>query len=118
LQLFDQLVPTVDSVSIAHGSPISSSIASPINITFSEPIQSFGYSVSARHYNYLSYITDTTATGFKITLLPPMASLDTITLSIFDLMDSAGLEAVDFSYEFYTPPLGDYDINGRVNVED
>jgi hypothetical protein len=118
LQLFDQLVPTVDSVSIAHGSAISSSIASPINITFSEPILSFGYSVSARHYNYLSYITDTTATGFKITLLPPMASLDTITLSIFDLMDSAGFEAVDFSYEFYTPPLGDYDIDGRVNVED
>jgi len=27
-----------------------------------------------------------------------MASLDTITLSIFDLMDSAGFEAVDFSY--------------------
>jgi len=118
LQLFDQLVPTVDSISIAHGSAISSSIASPINITFSEPIQSFGYSVSARHYNYLSYITDTTATGFKITFQPPMASLDTITLSIFDLMDSVGLEAVDFSYEFYTPPLGDYDIDGRVNVED
>jgi len=118
LQLFDQLVPTVDSVSIAHGSPISSSIESPIDITFSEPIQSFGYTVSARHYNYLSYITDTTATGFKITLQPPLASLDTITLSIFDLMDSAGLEAVDFSYEFYTPPLGDYDFNGRVNVED
>jgi len=118
LQLFDQLVPTVDSISIAHGSPISSSIASPINITFSEPIQSFGYSVSARHYNYLSYITDTTATGFKITLQPPMASLDTITLSIFDLIDSAGFEAVDFSYEFYTPPLGDYDFDGRVNVDD
>ena len=118
LQLFDQLVPTVDSISIAHGSPISSSIASPIDITFSEPIQSFGYTVSARHYNYLSYIADTTATGFKITLQPPMASLDTITLSIFDLLDNAGLEAVDFSYEFYTPPLGDYDIDGRVNVED
>jgi hypothetical protein len=25
---------------------------------------------------------------------------------------------VDFSYEFYTPPLGDYDFDGRVNVED
>ncbi|MCS5652967.1 MAG: hypothetical protein NZ825_10045, partial [Candidatus Marinimicrobia bacterium] len=119
LQLFDQLVPTVDSVSIAHGSPISSSITSPIDITFSEPIQSFGYTVSARHYNYLSYIADTTATGFKITLQPPMASLDTITLSIFNLTDIAGLEAVDFSYEFYTPPLGDYEpYDGKVNVED
>ena len=118
LQLFDQLVPTVDSISIAHGSPISSSIASPINITFSEPVQSFGYSVSARHYNYLSYITDTTATGFKITLQPPMASLDTITLSIFNLTDSVGLTEVPRSWEFYTPPLGDYDMNDTVNVED
>ena len=120
LQLFDQLVPRVDSISIVHDSTISSSIASPINITFSEPVQSFGYSLSARHYNYLSYIVDTTtATGFKLTLQPPLASLDTITLSIFNLTDIAGLEAVDFSYEFYTPPLGDYEpYDGKVNVED
>ena len=25
---------------------------------------------------------------------------------------------MNFSYEFYTPPLGDYDIDYRVNVED
>ena len=118
LQLFDQLVPTVDSVSIPHGSPIGSSVEAPIDITFSEPIQSFGYSVIARHYNYLTYSVSTTATGFKVTLQPPMASLDTITITIDDLTDSSGLEAVDFSYEYYTPPLGDYDIDGRVNVED
>ena len=57
LQLFDQLVPTVDSISIAHGSPISSIIASPINITFSEPILSFGYSVSAVSYTHLTLPT-------------------------------------------------------------
>ena len=119
LQLYDQLVPTVDSVSIPHGSPIGSSVESPIMITFSEPIQSFGYSVSARHYSYLTYSTDTTATSFKVTLQPPMASLDTITLSIFNLTDNSGLEAVDFSYEFYTPPLGDYEpYDGKVNVLD
>jgi len=118
LQLNDQLVPTVDSVSIAHGSPIISSIGSPINITFSEPIQSFSYSISARHYNNITYSDTTTATGFKLSLNPPLASLDTITLSISNLTDSAGLEAVNFSYEFYTPPLGDYDIDYRVNVED
>jgi len=118
LRLNDQLVPTVDSVSIAHGSPIISSIGSPINITFSEPIQSFSYSISARHYNYITYSDTTTATGFKLILDPPLASLDTITLSISNLTDSSGLEAVNFSYEFYTPPLGDYDIDYRVNVED
>ena len=119
LQLYDQLVPTVDSVSIPHGSPIGSSVESPIIITFSEPIQSFGYSVSARHYSYLTYSTDTTATSFKVTLQPPMASLDTITLSIFNLTDNSGLEAVDFSYDFYTPPLGDYEpYDGKVNVLD
>ena len=119
LQLFDQLVPRVDSISIVHDSTISSSIASPINITFSEPVQSFGYSLSARHYNYLSYIVDTTtATGFKLTLQPPLASLDTITLSIFNLTDSVGLTAVPRSFNFYTPPLGDYDMNDTVNVED
>ena len=34
------------------------------------------------------------------------------------MTDSAGLEAVDFSYEFYTPALGDYDTSGRVDIED
>jgi len=119
LQLFDQLVPTEDTISIDHGSDISSSIESPIAITFSEPIQSFGYTVSARHYNYLSYIADTTATVFTITLQPPMASLDTITLSIFNLTDSAGLTLeVPLRYDYYTIPLGDYNIDGKVNVED
>jgi len=75
--------------------------------------------LSARHYNYLSYIVDTTtATGFKLTLQPPLASLDTITLSIFNLTDSVGLTAVPRSFNFYTPPLGDYDMNDTVNVED
>ena len=120
LQLSDQLVPTVSSISIPHGSSISSSTDQPINITFSEPIQSFNYSISARHYNSLSW--DTTASSnaseFQLTLNKPMASLDTITITINSLTDSSGLEAVDFSYEFYTPALGDYDTSGIVDIDD
>ena len=116
LSLSDQLVPTVDSISIPNGSPISPTVESPINVSFSEPIQSFNFTVSARHYNNLSYFADTTANGFLLTLRPPMASLDTITMTILNLTDSAGLEAVDFSYEFYTPALGDYDISGKIDV--
>ncbi|MEC8838549.1 MAG: T9SS type A sorting domain-containing protein, partial [Candidatus Neomarinimicrobiota bacterium] len=120
LQLSDQLVPTVSSISIAHGSSISSSTDQPINITFSEPIQSFNYSISARHYNSLSWDTteSSDARQFQLTLNKPMASLDTITITIKGLTDSAGLEAVDFSYEFYTPALGDYDTSGRIDIED
>ncbi len=120
LQLSDQLVPTVSSISIPHGSSISSSTDQPINITFSEPIQSFNYSISARHYNSLSW--DTTASSnaseFQLTLNKPMASLDTITITINSLTDSSGLEAVDFSYEFYTPALGDYDTSGIIDIDD
>ena len=120
LQLTDQLVPTVSSISIPHGSSISSSTDQPINITFSEPIQSFNYSISARHYNSLSWDTteSSDANQFQLTLNKPMASLDTITITISSLTDSAGLEAVDFSYEFYTPALGDYDTSGRIDIED
>nr|MCS5651889.1 T9SS type A sorting domain-containing protein [Candidatus Neomarinimicrobiota bacterium] len=119
LQLFDQLVPGVATISIENDSTISSSIESPIALIFSEPIQSFEYTISARHYNYLSYIADTTATGFTITLQPPLASLDTITLSIFNLTDNVGLTLeAPLYYDFYTPPLGDYNIDGKVNVED
>ncbi len=120
LQLSDQLVPTVSSISIPHGSSISSSTDQPINITFSEPIQSFNYSISARHYNSLSWDTteSSDANQFQLTLNKPMASLDTITITISSLTDSAGLEAVDFSYEFYTPALGDYDTSGRIDIED
>lgn len=120
LQLSDQLVPTVSSISIPHGSSISSSTDQPINITFSEPIQSFNYSISARHYNSLSWDTtgSSDARQFQLTLNKPMASLDTITITIKSLTDSSGLEAVDFSYEFYTPALGDYDTSGIIDIED
>ena len=120
LKLSDQLVPTVSSISIPHGSSISSSTDQPINITFSEPVQSFDYTISARHYNSLSWDTteSSNANEFQLTLNKPMASLDTITITIKGLTDSAGLEAVDFSYEFYTPALGDYDTSGRIDIED
>ncbi|MCS5551420.1 MAG: hypothetical protein NZ811_07875, partial [Gammaproteobacteria bacterium] len=51
LQLFDQYHPraSVDTTFIRNRSHISSSIESPINILFNEPIQSFEYTISARH---------------------------------------------------------------------
>ena len=50
LQLFDQYHPraSVDTTFIRNRSHISSSIESPINILFNEPIQSFEYTISAR----------------------------------------------------------------------
>ena len=120
LWLSDQLVPTVSSISIPHGSSISSSTDQPINITFSEPIKSFDYSISAKNYNSLSWDTteSSDAIQFQLTLKKPMASLDTITITIKGLTDSSDLEAVDFSYEFYTPALGDYDTSGIIDIED
>ena len=120
LWLSDQLVPTVSSISIPHGSSISSSTDQPINITFSEPIKSFDYSISAKNYNSLSWDTteSSDARQFQLTLKKPMASLDTITITIKGLTDSSDLEAVDFSYEFYTPALGDYDTSGIIDIED
>ena len=107
LRLNDILVPTVDdTLSTTSDSTISSSIGLPIKLVFSEPVQSFSYSVSASHYNYLTYSDTTTANTFKLNLHPPLASLDTITLTISNLTDSVGNTAVNLGQKYYTPALG------------
>ena len=119
LRLNDQVVPEVrPELSTPNHTIISSSIGLPIKLVFNEPVISFSYSVSASHYNYLTYSDTTTATTFKLNLHPPLASLDTITLTIYNLTDSVGNTAVNIGQKYYTPALGDYDIDDRVTVED
>ena len=118
LQLFDALVPSVDTVSVENRSKIDYNKSHNITLTFSEGITSMNFSVRARNYPSLSFTSDTTETELTITLFPPLRALDTIDIDIVEIIDNAGLTTVDLFYEFYTPAMGDYDWNDTIDVLD
>lgn len=118
LVLNDQLIPTIDAMTIDDGSLFDLSENTSLTFTFSENVDSVHYVVSAQQYSNLNYSADLTDNTLTIDFIPPLMALDTINIEILEIIDSAGNSTVDLFYEFYTPALGDYDMNDTIDVLD
>ena len=120
LNLYDLLVPSVETVSLDNRQNIDFNTSTNIVYTFSEPLTTIEYSVSARHYQLLDYsaVTNTPTTELTITLNPPLKALDTIDIDILEIIDNAGHSTVDLLYEYFTPALADYDWNDTIDIKD
>ena len=118
LQLYDVLVPSVDTVSLDNRSKLDYNRSHDIVFTFSEEITSINFRVKARNYASMSFSSDTTVTELTVNLEAPLRALDTIDIDILEIVDNVGLSTVDLFYEFYTPAMGDYDWNDTIDVKD
>ncbi|MBT3479448.1 MAG: T9SS type A sorting domain-containing protein [Candidatus Marinimicrobia bacterium] len=115
--------PTIVSVtpqegSILNMSNVNTSKISQIKFEFSEPVKSYSVDSKSFHTTGFNYALDSMATELTITIDPPLVSLDTIEITITNMVDSAGRAADDYIINYYTPPLGDYNMDMKINVLD
>jgi len=118
LLLYDILPPSIDTISVPIDSYITLMESTPITFTFNETVDSIAYSVTATFTDTVSYSSVLSDTSLKITLEPPLTSMDSITIYFSYLEDESGISTVDISYTYLTPMLADYNLDSTINYID
>ena len=118
LYLYDILPPSIDTISVPIDTYITLMENTPITFTFNETVDSIAYSVSAAFTDTVSYSSVLSDTSLKITLEPPLTSMDSITIYFSYLEDASGITTVDIAYTYVTPMLSDYNLDSTINYID
>ncbi|MBT3217081.1 MAG: T9SS type A sorting domain-containing protein [Candidatus Marinimicrobia bacterium] len=118
-QLNDKLPPSITEASLDDQETIPLIFAQEIEFSISEPLKSFDLQVATKFTDSLKFSVDTTISVMKLTLFPPFASLDTITITWDNLKDSANaIHDPQVIYTYYTPALGDFDMDDDIDATD
>ena len=115
----DKLPPEITSASVGDQDTIPLISGREIEFSLSEPLSSFSLSVDNKYTDSLQYVLDTASAVLRLTLIPPLASLDTFTVTWSNMRDTANVlfdSAVVYTY--YTPALGDFDWDEDIDASD
>ena len=123
IYLYDQLIPTIDTIDVWQGDYLAITEQNEIKLEFSEPLKRFEANLfSRKDPSGFTYTVDSTHFPDSVIYMvnAPLMSLDTIDLIIDRIEDSSGLSTVEISYRFLTPAMGDYTIppNDTINLFD
>ena len=118
--LYDILPPSITSVTLETS--IDSLLVlfkeRTLQYNFNEKIKSLSYSVTSNHIDSLNVISNISDSSISLTLQPPFASFDSITVNFDEIKDSSDLTTVDIAYTYLTPMLGDYNLDTSINYLD
>ncbi len=125
-ELYDILPPTVTEISFPVTSYLDLNQDKTISFTFNEEIASFQLDISSMVMDNISFTTDpnlplptdSNIESIDITLEHPYPSFDSVTVNFSNLTDLADCTAVDISFTYPTPMLGDLDENGKIDYDD
>ena len=115
LKLFDILPPSIDSISVPIDSFVVLMESTPITFQFNEKLDSLEFTITSSAIDSVSYDSSLFDSSISITLLPPLASYDSITVNFSYLEDQNKLTTVDIAYTYVTPMLGDYNLDLSIN---
>ena len=118
LELNDMLPPSIDSISVPIDSFIVLMESNPIIFRFNEKLDSVAFTVSSYAMDTVKFSSILTDDYLQITLEPPFASYDSISIDFPYLEDQSSLTTVDIAYTYRTPILGDYDFDGKISYND
>ena len=118
LELNDMLPPSIDSISVPIDSFIVLMESNPIIFRFNEKLDSVAFTVSSFAMDTVQFSSILTDDYLQITLEPPFASYDSISIDFPYLEDQSSLTTVDIAYTYRTPILGDYDLDGKISYND
>ena len=102
--------PQITNLSVDTLSIVNSTTDTQIEIEFSEPLQSHNVELAATiqsGYTVASVYSEEPP-KLNVTLQAPFASLDTLTLTVNNVVDLAGLEADQQQFTYYSGLLADY----------
>ena len=116
--LNDILPPSVDSISIPIDSFIVLMESTPITFDFNEKVDSLDFAITSKAIDSVQFDFLRKDSSLSITLQPPFASHDSITVDFSYMEDEAGLSTVDIAYTYITPILGDYDLDSKITHSD
>ena len=92
-----------------------------LSVEYSEPLQSYDVNVEtgiqSGHTFNLAYDSSVDH-NLTVDMSGPFASLDTVIITLSNVIDIAGISADDRVLKFATALLGDYDLNMSVNASD
>jgi len=118
--LYDVLPPSITSIS--SSTSIDSLLVlfkeRTLQYNFNEKIKSLSYSITSKHIDSISVISVISDSSVSLTLEPPFASFDSITINFDEIKDTSDLTTVDIAYTYLTPMLGDYNLDTSVNYLD
>ena len=112
--------PQITSMSIDTLSIVNSTTDTQIEIEFSEPLQShhveLGANIQSGYAVASVYSED--PPKLSLTLQAPFASLDTLTLTVNNVVDLAGVQAEEQSFTYYSNILADYNSDQIIDIID
>ena len=113
--------PEITSLSLdTLSSLIALTSSTELVISLSEPLQSHEIGLQAGFesgYGFSEVYTEDPP-QLSVTFIEPFASFDSLTLSLTNFVDIAGIQGDDRQLRFATALLGDYDLDMIVNVSD
>ena len=79
---------------------------------------SIAFKVSSIVMDTVNFSSSSTDSSIEISLEPPFASYDSISIDFLYLEDLSNLTTVDIAYTYRTPILGDYDLDDQLTYND
>ena len=110
--------PTIVTVSQASGTKLNIMNDQTITFTASEVISDYKLALQSSQNDIIKYESTGSDQSFDVTLLAPFTSGDTITITVTELVDMAGLVTKNQTYYYIVGYLGDYDGDDEIGLSD